>query len=356
MASPVTDSPGTDSGGGGAHSITAADIAARLGGELLGDRDALVSGVAPLDMAHAGDVSLLTSSKYADEYAETAAGIVLIKPEFRDTPTAVPTRIVVDEPLQGLLALLPQLYPESIEFPTIHATAIIGRGAVVGERVSVGPYAVIGAGARIGNDSAIGSHCVIGENAVIGEKCRLYPTVTIYPRCVLGDRNTLHAGVRIGSDGFGYLGKADGHHKIRHVGRVVIGDDVEIGSNSAIDRGSIGDTLIGAGTKIDNLVHIAHNVRVGKRCLILAGVGIAGSCRIEDGVVIAGQVGLAGHITVGKGARLAAQAGVISDVPAGETWSGFPARRHGDTMRGAANLHKLGAMMKKLEALLEEQK
>jgi UDP-3-O-[3-hydroxymyristoyl] glucosamine N-acyltransferase len=161
----------------------------------------------------------------------------------------------------------------------------------------------------------------------------------------------VHSGVRLGSDGFGYVYGDGAHRKIPHVGRCVIEDDVEIGANTTIDRGSIDDTIIGAGTKVDNLVHIGHNVRIGKLCLIMAQVGIAGSTIVEDGAILAGQVGLSGHLTIGKGARLGAQAGVFGDVPAGETWSGYPARPHRESLRASAALFKLADMMKKLEAL-----
>jgi UDP-3-O-[3-hydroxymyristoyl] glucosamine N-acyltransferase len=342
-------------GGGGANSITAADIAAQVGGELLGDGSVIITGVAPLDRATDSDISLLVSTRYLDEYADTCAGLVLVKPTFRDRTTGAPARIVVQKPLEGLLSLLPVLYPEAPQAQGIHPTAVLGRGVSLGNAVSIGPYAVLGAGTRIGDNSVIDAHCFLGDRVVLGDNCHLYPSVSLYSGCELGARVVLHAGVRLGSDGFGFTNGSAGHRKIRHVGRVLVGDDVEIGANSCVNRGSIGNTIIGDGTKIDNLVHIAHNVRIGKRCLILASAAIAGSARIEDDVVLAGQVGVAGHLTIGRGARIAAQAGVIRDVPAGETWSGFPARPHLDQLRGAANVAKLGVMMKKLEALLAER-
>jgi UDP-3-O-[3-hydroxymyristoyl] glucosamine N-acyltransferase len=354
--SPSRQNRGTDSGGGGANSITAADIAARLGGELLGDSGSAITGVAPLDKAGSRDISLLVSAKYADEYASTGAAVVLIKAEFRDLATNAPTRVIVEQPLQGVLSLLPDLYPEERDAEGVHHSAVLGRGVVLGVGVCIGPYAVIGARSHIGDGSIVGPHCVVGDDVELGSEVRLHAAVTIYPRSVLGDRTIVHSGARIGSDGFGYVSKAVGHDKIRHVGRVIIGNDVEIGANTTIDRGSIGDTLIGEGTKIDNLVHIAHNVRIGKYCLLAAQVGIAGSCRVEDGAVLGGQAGIAGHLRIGRGARLGAQAGAIGHIPAGETWSGFPARPHRETMKGAANLIKLGSMMKKLESMLEERK
>jgi len=163
-------------------------------------------------------------------------------------------------------------------------------------------------------------------------------------------------GARIACDGFGYVFRDGAHQKIPHIGRCIIGNDVEIGANTTIDRGSIDDTVVGAGTKVDNLVHIAHNVRIGEKCLLMAQVGIAGSATIGDGAIIAGQAGISGHLTIGAGARVAAQAGIFGDVPAGETWSGYPARPHRDALRASAALFKLAGMMRRLEKLLEDPK
>jgi UDP-3-O-[3-hydroxymyristoyl] glucosamine N-acyltransferase len=183
----------------------------------------------------------------------------------------------------------------------------------------------------------------------------VFPGATLYPGTALGDRVIVHAGVRLGSDGYGYVFARGAHQKIPHVGRCLIHDDVEIGANTTIDRGSIDDTTIGAGTKIDNLVQIGHNCWIGKLCLIMSQVGLAGSTRVGDGVVIAGQVGTAGHIEIGDRARVGGQAGVFGDVPAGETWSGYPARPHRESLRASAALLKLAGMMKRLEKLLERE-
>jgi UDP-3-O-[3-hydroxymyristoyl] glucosamine N-acyltransferase len=224
---------------------------------------------------------------------------------------------------------------------------------VLGERVSVQDYAIVGAGARLGDGVIVGSHSIVGDGAVIGDNSALRAHVTIYPDASIGKRVIVHSGARIGSDGFGYVFQEGAHRKIPHVGRCIIGDDVEIGANTTIDRGSIDDTVVGNGTKIDNLVHIAHNVRIGEKCLIMAQVGIAGSVTIGDGAILAGQAGISGHLSIGAGARLAAQAGVFGDIPAGETWSGYPARPHRDSLRASAALFKLAGMMRRLETLLE---
>jgi len=347
-----TDSESSISGDG-ASTITAAAIAALVSGELIGDGNTAISGVAPLDRAEADHLSILSSGKYAPMLATTKAGVVLIDPEFRDAAGAPRARIIVKQPLEKLLSLLPRLYPQTPPSPGVSPTARIGKGATLGERVSIGDYVVIGAGAVLGDGVIIGPHCFVGERAVIKHGARLWPGVTIYPGASVGARAMIHSGVRIGCDGFGYVLRDGAHNKIPHVGRCIIGDDVEIGANSTIDRGSIDDTMIGNGTKIDNLVHIAHNVRIGEKCLVMAQVGVAGSVIIGDGVILAGQAGIGGHLTIGTGARIAAQAGVFGNVPAGESWSGYPARPHRESLRASAALFKLAGMIRRLERLLE---
>jgi UDP-3-O-[3-hydroxymyristoyl] glucosamine N-acyltransferase len=319
---------------------------------LIGDGKVSVTGVAPLDRAEGNHISILSSAKYQPMLANTRAGIVLIDPEFRDAAGKPAARIIVKQPLEKLLSLLPRLYPETRPQPGIASTARIGRGALLGERVSIGEYAIIGPDATLGNDVVVAAHCVVGENAALGDGTRLWSNVTIYPRASVGARAIIHSGARIGSDGFGYVFRDGAHHKIPHVGRCIVGDDVEIGANTTVDRGSIDDTVIGNGTKIDNLVHIAHNVRIGQKCLIMAQVGIAGSVTVGDGAILAGQAGISGHLSIGAGARIAAQAGVFGDIPAGETWSGYPARPHRESLRASAALFKLAGMVRGLEKLL----
>jgi UDP-3-O-[3-hydroxymyristoyl] glucosamine N-acyltransferase len=351
VTAPAT--PDRSSSGDGAGTITAAAIAALVAGELEGDGDTIVTGVASLDRAEAGHLSFLASARYAPLLATSKAGIVLVDPAFRGTPGTQRARIIVAKPLEKLLAVLPKLYPDETPVQGIAATARIGRHVSIGERVSIGEHAVLETGVRVGNGAIIGSNCVVGAGSVVGEGSRLWPGATLYQGVVLGARVNIHSGARIGSDGFGYVYHSGAHNKIRHVGGCVIGDDVEIGANTTIDRGSIDDTVIGKGSKIDNLVHLGHNVRIGERCLVMAQVGIAGSAVIGDDVIIAGQAGLGGHIKVGKGARIGGQAGVFGDVPAGETWSGYPARPHREALRASGALFKLAGMMRRLEKLLE---
>jgi UDP-3-O-[3-hydroxymyristoyl] glucosamine N-acyltransferase len=344
------------SGGEGGFALTAAAIAEAVGGQLVGDGGVEITGVAPLDRAVSTDLTFLGVAKYAALFTEKNAGAALVSPELADTAGKVPARIIVAKPQEALLKLLPKFHRVAPAPVGIHATAIIGAGVRLGKDVSIGPYAIVGDGVCLGDGTVVGSHCVIGADARIGELCQLYPSVTIYNGAVIGNRVTIHAGARIASDGFGYVQSGGTHLKIPHVGRCIIEDDVEIGANTTIDRGSIDDTVVGAGTKIDNLVQIAHNVRIGKVCLIMAQVGIAGSVRVEDGAMLLGQVGVSGHHTVGKKAILAAQAGVFGDIPAGETWSGYPARPHKEALRAQAALFKLPSLLRRIERLLDQPK
>jgi UDP-3-O-[3-hydroxymyristoyl] glucosamine N-acyltransferase len=342
-------------GGEGGYSLTANDIATLVSGTLHGSRDVTIRAVAPLDRAGPEDISFYADRRYAAQFTDCKAGVVLVSPELAEEPGPA-CRIVVKAPLEAMLRVIPELYAQPAVEPGIHPTAIIGRGVTLGERVSIGPYTVIEAGAGIGDGVVIGPHCHIGSGVPIGAQSELLHNVTLYSGAVIGRRVRLHAGVRVASDGFGYVFQNGMHEKIPHVGRAIIEDDVEIGANTTIDRGSIDDTVIGAGTRIDNLVHIAHNVRIGRLCLIMAQVGIAGSVRIGDGCVLAGQVGVSGHHTIGDGARLAAQAGVFGDIPAGETWSGYPARPHKEALRAHAAVFKLPSLIRKLERLVEDEK
>lgn len=341
-----------NSGGEGGSVLTAAAIAQLTGGTIQGDADVSITSVASLDRARSGQLSFCTSPRYALLLAGTEASVVLVSPDVANAETRAPARIVVDKPHDSMIALLPRLYRMPERRPGVHASAILGRGVRIGDEVTIGPQVQIGDGATIADRVTIDGHCHVGDGVQIASDTHLFPGVVVYAGSRIGGRVIIHANAVIGSDGFGYVFKDGRHGKIPHVGRCLIEDDVEIGAGTTIDRGSIDDTVIGAGTKIDNLVHIAHNVRVGRLCLIAAQVGISGSARIEDGVVIGGQAGFQGHHTIGKGARIGGQSGVFGDVPPGETWSGYPARPHRESLRAQAALFKLSAMMKHLDRLL----
>jgi len=339
----------------GTRPLSASEIAALTGGRLVGPGTVTVAGVAPLERAGPGDLSFLASPRYAPYFERTSASVVLVAPELEATAGGPETRIVVPEPHAALLVVLPVLYPQAVWEAGVHSTAAIGRRTTWQEPVAIGPHVSLGSEVQLGRNVRIGAGCVLGDGVAVGDDTQLYPGVTLYAGTALGKRVIVHAGAVLGSDGFGYVpGKGgEAHRKIPHVGRCLIGDDVEIGANTCIDRGSIDDTVIGSGTKIDNLVHIAHNVRVGARCLIMALAGIAGSVQVEDDVIIAGQVGIADHLTIGRGARLLVQSGYIANVPAETTMFGTPARPHREFLRAQAALYRLSKIINELEALVK---
>ena len=335
------------------RTLSATEVAALTRGRLVGPPDVTVTTIAPLERAGPGDLTFLASARYLPYLEPSRASIVLCAEAFAAAPGGPATRIVVSDPHVALLAVLAALYPTPAWTPGVHPSAIIGPGATWDDPVAIGPHVVLGHGVRLGRNVRVAANCVIGDGVTIGDDSELHPQVTCYSGTTVGRRVTLHSGVRLGSDGFGYVPGRDGatHRKIPHVGRCVIGDDVEIGANACVDRGSVDDTVIGDGTKLDNLVHIAHNVHVGRRCLILALAGIAGSSHVEDDVIIAGEVGISDHVTVGHGARVLVQAGVIGDVAPGSTVWGSPARPHRQVLRAQAALYRLAPLAAKLESL-----
>jgi UDP-3-O-[3-hydroxymyristoyl] glucosamine N-acyltransferase len=336
------------------HSLSAQDIAALTGGRLVGPTDIRVRRVAPLDRAGPDALAFLASRRYLGQLAQSAAGVLLVTPAFATAPGGPACRIVVPDPQAALIPVISVLYPPPVWRPGVHHTAVIGRGATWVDPVAIGPYVVLGLGVRLGRNVQLEAGCVLGDGVEVGDDVHCHPQVVCYPGTRLGDRVILHAGVRLGSDGFGYLpGKTGLPRKIPQVGRCLIGDDVEIGANTTIDRGSIDDTIIGAGTKIDNLVQVAHNVHVGARCLIAAQAGIAGSTHLGDDVILGGQAGIADHIAIGRGARLLVQAGVIGDIAPGATVSGYPAREHRAALRAQGALHRLTPIVSELEGLVD---
>jgi UDP-3-O-[3-hydroxymyristoyl] glucosamine N-acyltransferase len=338
----------TEQGAGLSAALSAAAIAAAVGGALEGDGNVTVTRVAGLDSADASSLSFFSSARYADDARRTHAGVVFVTAALAGNVGHVPARIVVGVPQEAMLAALALLHRPAPFKPGVHESAVIGRNVTVGEGVAIGARTVVGDGATVGARTQLHAGVTIGDNVEVGCDCILYPGVVAYANTRIGDRVIVQAGAVLGSDGFGFVFRSGAHEKIPHVGRCVLESDVEIGANTTIDRGSVGDTVIGAGTKIDNLVQIGHNVRMGALCLVMAQVGISGSTRIGDGVVIAGQAGLAGHITIGAGARIAGQSGVFGDVPAGETWSGYPARPHRESLRVQAAAQRLPSLLKTL--------
>jgi UDP-3-O-[3-hydroxymyristoyl] glucosamine N-acyltransferase len=304
---------------------TLASVAAAAGGEVPpAAEQILLDGVAPLQTAGPAQVSFIDNRRYLGALAQTRAGAVIVAPALAAKVPAGAVPIVTDQPYLGWARVAALFYPEPPVVPATHPLAVIDPTARLGEGLEIGPFVVIGAGAEIGEGCRIAAHAVIGPGVVLGAGCRVGSQVSI-SHALIGARVRLFPGVRIGQDGFGFAVGPAGFVSVPQLGRVVIGDDVEIGANSTIDRGSAQDTVIGAGTRIDNLVMIGHNVRVGRNCVIVAQVGIAGSVEIGDGVVIGGQAGFVGHVRVGDRARIGAQAGVMGDVEAGAEIVGSPA-------------------------------
>jgi len=307
---------------------TVEELARWLGGEPEGDLARPVTGAAALDSAGALDVAFLDSGDSDRNVRQALASLAgcLLAPPGVSLPGK--TVIRVNNPRSAMARAVGLFHPAPPPRPGTHPTAVVGEGVALGAGVAIGPCAVIGDGAEIGARASIGAGCVVGEHSVLGEDCVLNPRVTLYPGVRLGSRVILHSGSVIGSDGFGYVFENGRYSKFPQAGTVEIADAVEIGANTTIDRGALGPTRIGRGTKIDNLVQIAHNVQIGEHCVIASGTGISGSVVIEDYVVIAGQVGIGDHARVGKGAVLGGQCGILPHkvVRPGETVWGTPAR------------------------------
>jgi UDP-3-O-[3-hydroxymyristoyl] glucosamine N-acyltransferase len=302
--------------------------------------DRMLTGVAPLQHAGPAEVSFLDNSRYASLLEKTGAGAVIVHPDMvgRVPPSASP--IVTTATYEGWARVSALFHPVAPTSPGIHPTAFVAPGVVVDPTAEIGAFACIEGGVQIGPRCRIGSYVSIGSGVVIGEDCRIGAHVTI-SHASLGARVCLLPGVRIGQEGFGFARTKAGFLTIPHLGRVIIENDVEVGANSTIDRGSIQDTVIGAGTRIDNLVQIGHNVRLGRCCVIVAQVGISGSTVLEDFVQVGGQAAMAGHLRIGCGAQIGAQAGVISDVPAAAVLLGSPAQSRYEFFRQVAALKRM---------------
>ncbi|CAN5849657.1 UDP-3-O-(3-hydroxymyristoyl)glucosamine N-acyltransferase [soil metagenome] len=331
--------------------MKASELARAAAGRLEGGGDPEITGTAPLDRAGPSDLTLFSSIQYAGEAEATTAGVVLVTAALSPRLRAGLPRIIVDDPHRALTVLLPLLHPAETPEPGVHPSAVIADDAVLGAGVSVGPCAVVHRHAQIADGVTIGAHTVIGRHCRIGAGAYLHPQVTVYDGVIIGARTILHSGSRIGADGFGYSSSGAGHVKIPQVGGCVLGSDVEVGANTTIDRGSIGDTVIGDGCKIDNLVQVGHNVRMGEHCIVVSQVGLSGSTRLGRFVTVGGQAATRGHLSIGDGATIAARGAVFGDVAAGSTVSGYPARPHREAMRAQAGLFRLPELMKRLRVL-----
>jgi UDP-3-O-[3-hydroxymyristoyl] glucosamine N-acyltransferase len=335
-------------------SLTAQAVADLVGGRLLGDGGVRIRTVRPLDRAGPDALSLAISSRYSEDLGSTRAGAVLLPEELAATKTDAGSRIVVADPYRALVRVVGALFPAETSSSGIDPTARIGTGTTLGAEVSIGPFVVLGRDVRVGARSRLGPHAFVGDGVVLGEDVIVGPSAVVYSGSRLGNRVVLKAGAVIGGDGFGYLSDGKGHVRIPHVGGCILDDDVEVGSNTCIDRGSIDDTVVGRATKLDNLVQVGHNVRIGERCLIMAGVGIAGSTRIGNDVILAGHVGVTDHLVIGDRARIAAKSAIFGDVPSGASFSGHPARPHRQFLRAQAAMYRLAPIVDELERLAPE--
>jgi UDP-3-O-[3-hydroxymyristoyl] glucosamine N-acyltransferase len=331
------------------RSYTLAELAERIGAQVRGDAGLVLRGVATLEDAGPEDLTWASDKQLAGRLAECRAGAALVPLDWGPTP--IPA-LLCDDPERAIIEMLAAFAPQP-DLPEVgvHRTAVVGDGVQLGRDVAVGPHVVIGRDARIGDRTVLSSGVVIGRQVVVGADCVFWPGVVVQQRCQVGSRVILHPNVVIGTDGFGYHWADGAHRKIPQIGTVVIEDDVEIGAGSCIDRGKTGPTVIGRGTKIDNLVQVAHNVRVGPDCILVAQVGIAGSCRLGRGVVLAGKVGLADHVELGDGVKVAAYSGVPKSFPAGVTLRGIPAVELREYVRSQAQIRKIGELIDELRDL-----
>jgi len=335
--------------------LTAQAVADLVGGRLLGDGTVTVRAVRPLDRAGPEALSLAVSPRYADALRSSRAGAVLVPDALAEAPAGRRARIVVGDPYAALVRVMSVLFPAVATPSGVDPTARLGPGCVLGPDVSIGPFVVLGRGVRLGARSRLAEGVSLGDGVTVGEDTVIGPRAVCYADAQIGSRVLIKAGAVIGGPGFGYLPGPGGHSRIPHVGGCILGDEVEIGSNSCVDRGSVDDTVVGRGTKLDNLVHVGHNVRLGERCLLMAGVGIAGSTHIGNDVILAGHVGVTDHLLIGNGARIAAKSAVFGDIPAGASFSGHPARPHRQFLRAQAALYRLVPIITALERLTAEE-
>ena len=327
---------------------TVKELAEYLGGTVQGDGAALISGLGTLDTADSATLTFLANPKYASKVAETSAGAVLMAPGSERYGR---TTIEVANPYLGFAKLLTLFYTTPHEPLGVLPAASVSATATIGEGASIYPGACIGRNVVVGNRSIIHSGAVLYDNVIIGEDCTIHANVVVRERCRIGSRCIIQPGAVIGSDGFGYAPDGSGYYRIPQIGIVVLEDDVEIGANSCIDRAAIEVTLIRRGTKLDNLVQIAHNCQIGEDCMIVSQVGISGSAKIGNHVTLAGQVGVAGHLTIGDNVLVGAQSGVPSSLPANAAYSGTPTMPHREWLKSAMVVPRLPELKKTVSAL-----
>ena len=333
--------------------LSVSQIAAEIRGEVIGDGTIQITGIAAADTARAGDLTFADKETYFAAAEASEAAAILVSGPF--TSARKPLIRVANARI-AVARLLPLFFPPDEHPAGVHPTAVIDASAQIDGTAHIGPHCVVGPRVRVGARTVLmgGNH--VGRDSRIGDDGRFFPNVLVYARTQIGNRVIIHGGTVIGSDGYGYVFDEGRHRKVLQVGNVVIEDDVEIGANAAVDRAALGSTVIGKGTKIDNLVHVAHNVVMGNHCLVMGQAGFAGSTRLGDYCVIAAQSGIAGHLTLGKQATVGAKSGVMRDVPDGGTVLGIPAQADKQMKRQWIGLQRLPEMIRQLRELEEEVK
>ena len=328
--------------------FTAAEIAKHLEGKVVGDDSISLTGFAPAERAQSGDLTFAENADYFARAEQSAASAIIVDGQCASTRKVL---ICVPNARIAFARVLALFFPEPVFPAGIHPTSVIAASAQIDATAHVGPHCVVGEEVHIGANSVLQGGNHVGANCRIGVNSNLFPGVVLYPRTEIGNRVRIHAGTVIGADGFGYVQDAGMHRKVPQIGSVVIHDDVEIGANVTIDRGALGPTVIGKGTKIDNLVQIAHNVVIGEHCVVVGQAGISGSTKLGDYVTLAGQVGLAGHLKIGSRVIIAAQSGVMRDIPDGEKWFGSPAQPDKQTKRQMIAIQQLPELLRRVSAL-----
>ena len=331
--------------------FTAAEIAKHLNGEVTGDGSIKLTGFAPADAAKTGDLTFAENDEYLAKAEQSAASAVLVSREAK-SKNKVLIRVV--NPRAAFAKVLPLFFPEPKPAAGIHPSAVVDPSAQIDSSAHIGPLCIVDERVKIGPQCVLQGLVSIGADCSLGENVQVMPNVTLYARTQVGHRVRIHAGSVIGADGFGYVFEQGQHLKVPQVGHVIIHDDVEIGANVAIDRGALGPTVIGRGTKIDNLVQIAHNVVVGEHCILCGQVGVSGSTKLGNYVTLAGQVGLAGHLKLGNQVTVGAKAGVMNDIPDGEMWLGTPAMHNRQMKRIFIGWQRLPELLQRV-AELERQ-
>ncbi len=324
------------------------DIAEKVQGQVIGHPALKIDGIASLEEAGPGEITFLSNPKYAVKVAATRASAILVHAPI---PGLSLSQVVVSDPYYAFSQVMTLFHPGEAPPAGVHSQTVIGKEVTLGSGVSVGPFVTLADRVKIGDRVCLGAGVFVGRGSVVGEGSFIYPNVTIREGVTIGCRVILHSGCVIGSDGFGFARHEGRYHKIPQVGGVVIEDDVELGANVTVDRGTLGNTVVGRGTKVDNLVQIGHNVVIGPESILVAQVGISGSAKIGRGVTLAGQVGVVGHITIGEGVTVGARSVVTKDIPAGKKVSGFPAIAHRDWLEIQATIARLPGLSHQVHTL-----